>query len=78
MAARRKTLQQANSTAAIVGFGQRLLAAADAMCNNTLAAKDKHLVPSLIFPKYISDTFNSEHLGLDAEAADPEPETSRC
>ena len=78
MVARRKSLQMANSTAAIASCGQRLFAAADARCNNTYAAKYKHLVPGLIFPKYISDIFHSEHLGLDVEGANREHATSRC
>ena len=64
-----------NSSAATVGFEEKLGAAADALRNNMDAAEYKHVVLGLIFLKYISDAFEAKHAELEAqlgEGADPE------
>jgi type I restriction enzyme M protein len=64
-----------NSNTANLGFEARLWAAADALRNNMGAAEYKHVVPDLIFLKYISDAFEAKHTELKAQkaqGADPE------
>jgi len=66
---------KAESTTANLGFEAKLWAAADALRNNMDAAEYKHVVLGLIFLKYISDAFEEEHAGLEAQkaqGADPE------
>jgi type I restriction enzyme M protein len=56
-------------------FEAKLWAAADALRNNMDAAEYKHVVLGLIFLKYISDAFETQHEKLligKAEGADPE------
>jgi len=58
-----------------LGFEATLWRAADALRNNMDAAEYKHVVLGLIFLKYISDAFESQHAELEvqrAEGADPE------
>ena len=64
-----------NSTAANLGFEDKLWAAADKLRGNMDAAEYKHVVLGLIFLKYISDAFEEQHAKLVAEqdqGADPE------
>jgi type I restriction enzyme M protein len=66
---------QANNSAANLGFERELWLAADALRSNMDAAEYKHVVLGLIFLKYISDAFEEYHAGLEterAEGADPE------
>ncbi len=57
------------------GLEAKLWASADALRNNMDAAEYKHVLLGLIFLKYISDAFESQHEKLTAakaEGADPE------
>jgi type I restriction enzyme M protein len=70
-----KTRAKNNDTGTNLDFEAKLLAAADALRDNMDAAEDKHVVPGLIFLKYISDAFEAKHAELEAETAqgaDPE------
>lgn len=63
------------SSAANLGFEDKLWKAADALRSNMDAAENKHVVLGLIFLKYISDVFEERHALLEAEiaqGADPE------
>jgi len=61
------------STAATLGFEDKLWAAADKLRGNMDAAEYKHVVLGLIFLKYISDAFMEKYHALQAEPhADPE------
>ncbi len=58
-----------------IGFETELWRAADALRSNMDAAEYKHVVLGLIFLKYISDAFEEQRAGLEAEiaeGADPE------
>jgi type I restriction enzyme M protein len=55
------------STAANVGFEDKLWKAADKMRSNMDAAEYKHVVLGLIFLKYISDAFEDKHTDLVEE-----------
>ena len=58
-----------------LGFESDLWRAADALRSNMDAAEYKHVVPGLIFLKYISDAFEEQHTKLEADraqGADPE------
>ena len=59
------------STAANLGFEETLWAAADKLRNNMDAAEYKHVIPGLIFLKYLSDAFEERHSYLEREHADP-------
>jgi type I restriction enzyme M protein len=64
-----------NGTAANVGYEAELWRMADALRGSMDAAEYKHVVLGLIFLKYISDAFEAQHAGLEAEmaeGADPE------
>ncbi len=72
---RGKLKNSKNSSAANLGFEEKLWAAADALRNNMDAAEYKHVVLGLIFLKYISDAFEEYHAKLVSEmdqGADPE------
>jgi len=74
--AKRKPSPQDTSSATI-GFEAKLWLAADKLRNNMDAAEYKHVVLSLIFLKYISDTFEEHHAKLiagkgDYKGANPE------
>jgi len=63
------------NTSPLLGFETRLWQAADALRGSMDAAEYKHVVLGLIFLKYISDAFEEQHAGLQAErsqGADPE------
>jgi len=61
------------TTAANLGFEDKLWAAADKLRGNMDAAEYKHVVLGLIFLKYISDAFMEKYNALKAEEhADPE------
>jgi len=61
------------TTAANLGFEDKLWAAADKLRGNMDAAEYKHVVLGLIFLKYISDAFMEKFNALQAEdLADPE------
>lgn len=63
------------STAANIGFEQKLWQMADALRSNMDAAEYKHIVLGLIFLKYISDAFQARYNELlkeKDEGADPE------
>jgi type I restriction enzyme M protein len=69
----KKVAKQSDS--ATIGLEAKLWAAADALRNNMDAAEYKHVLLGLIFLKYISDAFESQHeklLAAKAEGADPE------
>ena len=75
MARRRKETGRANTTAANVGFEDKLWQMAEALRGTMDAAEYKHVVLGLIFLKYISDAFEERHAKLLAEraaGADPE------
>jgi len=62
-----------NSTAATLGFEDKLWAAADKLRGNMDAAEYKHVVLGLIFLKYISDAFMEKYHALKSDPlADPE------
>src|SRR5919202_5944952 len=64
-----------NATAANVGYEVELWRMADALRGSMDAAEYKHVALGLIFLKYISDAFEAQHTGLEAEkdqGADPE------
>ena len=54
-------------TAATIGYEAELWRMADALRGSMNAAEYKHVVPGLIFLKYISDAFESQHATLEAE-----------
>jgi len=62
------------TTAANLGFEDKLWAAADKLRGNMDAAEYKHVVLGLLFLKYISDAFMEKHDHLIRETADPENE----
>lgn len=64
----------ANSTAANIGFEEKLWAAADKMRGSMDSAEYKHIVLGLIFLKYISDSFNILHEKLIKEEGEQEAE----
>ena len=64
-----KKKARTNDTGANLGFEAKLWAAADALRNNMDAAEYKHVVLSLIFLKYISDSFEAMHAELEAQKA---------
>ena len=74
---RMTNVNSTKSSTATIGFEAKLWRTADKLRNNLDAAEYKHVVPGLIFLKYISDTF-AEHrakllAGLDDYAgANPE------
>ena len=60
---------------ASLGYEARLWQMADSLRSNMDAAEYKHVVPKLIFLKYISDAFEAKHAELEAQksqGADPE------
>lgn len=59
------------SSTATVGTEQTLWAAADSLCKNMDAAEHKHVLPGLIFLKYISDTLEEQHSKLIADEKRP-------
>jgi type I restriction enzyme M protein len=76
MARAKKTNGGKKNGGASLGFKATLWAAADKMRNNMDAAEYKHVVPGLIFLKYISDAFQERHEALKtephADAEDPD------
>jgi type I restriction enzyme M protein len=70
-----KKKETESTSAARVGFEEKLWEAADALRNNMDAAEYKHVVLGLVFLKYISDAFEEHHAKLEkekAQGADPE------
>jgi type I restriction enzyme M protein len=68
-----------NGNGAKLRFEATLWAAADALRNDMDAAEYRHVVPGLIFLKYISDAFEAKHAGSEAlkeESAHPRARTS--
>ena len=75
MAKRRNNPETGDATGATVGYEAQLWQMADALRGSMDAAEYKHVVLGLIFLKYISDAFEEQHSGLQAEkskGADPE------
>lgn len=69
------TRKPSKKEAGLIGFEAKLWAAADALRNNMDAAEYKHVVLGLLFLKYISDAFETQHAKLAAQkasGADPE------
>jgi len=70
-----KATKTNDGTAATVDYEARLWQMADALRGSMDAGEYKHVVLGLIFLKYISDAFEVQHAGLEAEkaqGADPE------
>ena len=65
---------QTGNSGANLGFETKLWSAADALRNNMDAAEYKHVVPGLIFLKYISDAFKEKYESLLKETSDPKNE----
>jgi len=66
-------MAKSTSSAANLGFEDRLWQAAEKLRGNMDAAEYKHVVLGLIFLKYISDAFLEKHAALGADKhADPE------
>lgn len=66
-------MAKATTTAANLGFEDRLWQVAEKLRGNMDAAEYKHVVLGLIFLKYISDAFLEKHAALTADKhADPE------
>src|SRR4026207_1402299 len=78
--AKQKTSKSTNG--ATVGYEQQLWQMADALRGSMDAAEYKHVVLGLIFLKYISDAFETQHAQLEAEqargAAPEVPDESRA
>lgn len=58
---------------AVIGFEEKLWAAADKLRNNMDSGEYKHVVLGLIFLKYVSDSFNEkwqELMDLDPDFAE--------
>ena len=75
MATGKRNGSNGRDTSASVGFETRLWAAADALRGSMDAGEYKHVVPGLLFLKYISDAFAGQHAKLIADkasGADPE------
>ena len=64
MARAKKPEKKAAKNGANLGFEQTLWQAADKLRGNMDAADYKHVVPGLIFLKYISDAFEERHTAL--------------
>jgi len=69
-----KKASKKTTTAANLGFEDKLWAAADKLRGNMDAAEYKHVVLGLIFLKYISDAFMEKFDRLVAETANPKSE----
>ena len=54
-----------------LGFETKLLAMADALCNNMGAAEDTPVVLGLTFPRHIADTCEGQRRGADSILANP-------
>ena len=69
-------MKQTNNSGATLGFENKLWEMADKMRGHMDAGEYKHVVPGLIFLKYISDAFQARHDVLSATAeidfTDPE------
>jgi type I restriction enzyme M protein len=77
MARGRSTKPSKNNNSANIGFEAKLWLAADKLRSNMDAAEYKHVVLDLIFPKYISDSFEEHHANLvagEGEYAGANPE----
>jgi len=75
MAKARSRSNASRNDGAIVGYEAQLWRMADALRGSMDAAEYKHVVPGIIFLKYISDAFEEQHARLVAEqakGADPE------
>ena len=75
MVARARKNPNPTPNSATVGYEVKLWQMADALRGSMDAAEYKHVVLGLIFLKYISDAFEEQHSGLQAEkskGADPE------
>src|SRR6266566_9552122 len=69
----KKTARPRKTNGAILGFEQKLWAAADKLRGHLDAAEYKHVVLGMIFLKYISDAFQERYEALKKEPhADPE------
>lgn len=72
-AAKKSSKKDAPTSSAVVGFENKLWAAADTLRGSMDAAEYKHVVLGLIFLKYISDAFDALHVQLAADSSsDPE------
>jgi type I restriction enzyme M protein len=67
-----KQAKNNGSSTAVIGFEQKIWAAADILRGNMDAAEYKHVVLGLIFLKYISDKFEERYLELKADNDDVE------
>src|SRR5204862_1824183 len=63
---RARSTSPSDSNSTNIGFEQKLWLAADKLRSNMDAAEYKHVVLSLIFLKYISDSFEEHHAKLIA------------
>jgi len=66
LAKRKNNARSADTTGATVGYEAQLWQMADALRGSMDAAEYKHVVPGLIFLKYISDAFEEQRLRLEA------------